>query len=148
MKARRPYLLRAIHEWISDSLCTPHLVVDANAGDVEVPRQFVKDGKIVLNVSMSATANLRLGNEDVTFSGRFGGASMSVRVPIHAVLAIYARETGQGMIFADDDMAGASAAAAAGPKPVVTGSASPDDDPGPKPSSPSDSRRARFKVVK
>jgi stringent starvation protein B len=91
MKARRPYLLRAIHEWISDSLCTPHLVVDANAGDVEVPRPYVKDGKIVLNVSWSATANLRLGNEDVTFSGRFGGVSMSVRVPIHAVLAIYAR---------------------------------------------------------
>ena len=103
MKARRPYLLRAIHEWISDSLCTPHLVVDANAGGVEVPRQYVKDGKIVLNVSWSATANLRLGNDEVSFSGRFGGASMSVRVPIIAVLAIYARETGQGMIFADDD---------------------------------------------
>ncbi len=103
MKARRPYLLRAIHEWISDSLCTPHLVVDANAAGVEVPRQYVKDGKIVLNVSWSATANLRLGNDEVSFSGRFGGASMSVRVPIIAVLAIYARETGQGMIFAEDD---------------------------------------------
>jgi len=143
MKARRPYLLRAIHEWISDSLCTPHLVVDANATGVEVPRQYVKDGKIVLNVSMSATANLRLGNEEVSFSGRFGGASMSVRVPIIAVLAIYARETGQGMIFADD--------AADQPSPAgdtASAPGSPGDDPGPKPTSPADSRRARFKVVK
>jgi stringent starvation protein B len=143
MKARRPYLLRAIHEWISDSLCTPHLVVDANATGVEVPRQYVKDGKIVLNVSMSATANLRLGNEEVSFSGRFGGASMSVRVPIIAVLAIYARETGQGMIFADDD---ADQPSPAGDTASAPGS--PGDDPGPKPTSPADSRRARFKVVK
>lgn len=148
MKARRPYLLRAIHEWISDSLCTPHIVVDANAGDVEVPRQYVNDGKIVLNVSWSATANLRLGNEDVTFSGRFGGASMAVRVPIHAVLAIYARETGQGMIFADDDAEGAPSPAAAGGKSGSTDSPDGGDDPGPKPSSPADSRRAKFKVVK
>ena len=145
MKARRPYLLRAIHEWISDSLCTPHLVVDANATGVEVPRQYVKDGKIVLNVSWSATANLRLGNEEVSFSGRFGGASMSVRVPIIAVLTIYARETGQGMIFAEDD--------AGPPSPPPTGDTAgapgtPGDDPGPRPSSPTDSRRARFKVVK
>jgi stringent starvation protein B len=95
MKARRPYLLRAIHEWISDSLCTPHLVVDANAAGVEVPRQYVKDGKIVLNVSWSATANLRLGNEEVSFSGRFGGASMSVRVPIIAVLPATIRDRSQ-----------------------------------------------------
>lgn len=149
MKARRPYLLRAIHEWITDSLCTPHLVVDANAGDVEVPRQYVKDGKIVLNVSWSATANLRLGNDEVSFSGRFGGVSMSVRVPIHAVLAIYARETGQGMIFADDDVDASSSpspsTAASGEKPDAPGDG---DDPGPKPTSPGDSRRARFKVVK
>jgi stringent starvation protein B len=141
MKARRPYLLRAIHEWISDSLCTPHLVVDANAGGVEVPRQYVKDGKIVLNVSWSATANLRLGNDEVSFSGRFGGASMSVRVPMGAVLAIYARETGQGMIFAEDDAEPPPAAAAARPE-------APGDDPGPKPGAPADSRRARLKVVK
>jgi stringent starvation protein B len=105
----------------------------------------VKDDKIVLNVSWSATANLRLGNDEVSFSGRFGGASMSVRVPISAVLAIYARETGQGMIFADDD--------ADPPSQPPTGDAAsppgpPGDDPGPKPSSPTDSRRARFKVVK
>lgn len=145
MKARRPYLLRAIHEWISDSLCTPHLVVDANATGVEVPRQYVKDGKIVLNVSLSATANLRLGNEEVSSSGRFGGTSMSVRVPIIAVLAIYARETGQGMIFAEDDADSPSQSSTGG---TASAPGSPDDDPGPKPTSPADSRRARFKVVK
>lgn len=103
MKPRRPYLLRAIHEWICESDCTPHLVVDATAEGVDVPRAYVKDGKIVLNVSWTATAQLVLGNEEVTFSGRFGGASMQVRVPVGAVLAIYARETGQGLVFSDED---------------------------------------------
>lgn len=145
MKARRPYLLRAIHEWITDSLCTPHIVVDAGVKGVEVPRQFVQDGKIVLNVSWTATANLRMTNDDVSFSGRFGGASMSVFVPITAVLAIYARETGQGMIFNDED---------AGPPPsppaavATEPAAKPDADKPTKPTTPSDQRRARFKVVK
>lgn len=148
MKPRRPYLLRAIHEWISDSLCTPHVVVDANAPGVEVPRGYAKDGKIVLNVSWNATANLKLGNDELTFSGRFGGASMAVRVPMQAVLAIYARETGQGMIFADDD---------AGPLPPDgdgggerAGVAQPGapDEPAAKEPSAADERRARFKVVK
>jgi stringent starvation protein B len=145
MKARRPYLLRAIHEWISDSNCTPHLVVDAGIAGVEVPRQYVKDGKIVLNVSWNATANLRLGNDEVSFSGRFGGASMSVRAPLHAVLAIYARETGQGMIFADDDVD------VPGPGPVPAAGATDSNGPGdddPKPTAPADSRRARLKIVK
>ena len=140
MKARRPYLLRAIHEWISDSLCTPHVVVDANMAGVEVPRQYVKDGKIVLNVSWNATANLRLGNDEVSFSGRFGGVSLSVRVPIAAVLAIYARETGQGMIFADED-------ASPSPPAGQAGSSPPPDGDGPK-SSPPSGGRARLKVVK
>ncbi len=87
MKPRRPYLLRALHEWISDSNCTPHLVVDATHAGVDVPRQYVKDGKIVLNVSWTATSNLKMGNDEVTFSARFGGSSLGVRVPIAAVLA-------------------------------------------------------------
>ena len=145
MKARRPYLLRAIHEWITDSMCTPHIVVDAGVTGVEVPRQFVQDGKIVLNVSWTATANLRLTNDDVSFSGRFGGASMSVFVPITAVLAIYARETGQGMIFNDDDASPPSPPAAAA---ATDTGAKPDDDKPTKPTTPSDQRRARFKVVK
>ncbi len=102
MKSRRPYLLRAMHEWISDSQCTPHIVVDAGMAGVEVPRQYVQDGKIVLNISWTATGQLQIGNEELSFSGRFGGASMHVRVPVPAILAIYARETGQGMIFAEE----------------------------------------------
>jgi stringent starvation protein B len=148
MKPRRPYLLRAIHEWISDSLCTPHIVVDANAPGVEVPRGYAKDGKIVLNVSWNATANLKLGNDELSFSGRFGGASMAVRVPLQAVLAIYARETGQGMIFAEDDAGplppdgdGGERAAAAEPG-ADTG------EPAAKEPSAAQERRAKFKIVK
>ena len=148
MKSRKPYLLRAMHEWISDSDCTPHLVVDAGASGVEVPRQYVREGKIILNVSWNATGNLRMGADELTFSGRFGGVAMNVRVPIDAVLAIYARETGQGMIFADDDAEGAPSADAAGGKPGSTDAPDGGDDPGPKPTSPADSRRAKFKVVK
>jgi stringent starvation protein B len=135
VKSRRPYLLRAMHEWICDSQCTPHLVVDAGVAGVEVPRQYVQDGKIVLNVSYSATVQLALGNEAIGFSGRFGGASMHVRVPIEAVLAIYARETGQGMIFADE----------ADPPPGgPQGPASPPEEPQARPSA----GRAQLKVVK
>ena len=103
MKPRRPYLLRALHEWISDSGETPHIVVDAAAEGVVVPRQYVKDGKIVLNVSFSATSALKLGNDAVSFEARFGGASFQVHVRVRAVLGIYARETGQGMIFPEGD---------------------------------------------
>lgn len=135
MKSRRPYLLRAMHEWISDSQCTPHLVVDAGFAGVEVPRQYVQDGKIVLNVSWSATAQLQLGNEELSFSGRFGGASMLVRIPIAAVLAIYARETGQGMIFADE---------AEPPPPDGT-----PQEPAPQDAAPkATAGRAKLKVVK
>src|SRR5512147_1858161 len=145
MKPRRPYLLRAIHEWISDSLCTPHIVVDATMAGVEVPRQYVKDGKIVLNVSWNATANLRLGNDEVSFSGRFGGVSLSVRAPIAAVLAIYARETGQGMIFADDDAGEPSTAATDAGTPTAT-APGPDDDGTPPRKPPTGNGRARLKV--
>jgi stringent starvation protein B len=103
VKSRKPYLLRAMHEWISDSECTPHIVVDASVKGVDVPRQYVRDGKIVLNISWNATAQLRMDADEVSFSGRFGGASMMVRIPIDAVLAIYARETGQGMIFTEEE---------------------------------------------
>ena len=141
MKSRRPYLLRAIHEWICDSDCTPHIVVDVAVSGVDVPRQYIRDGKIVLNVSWTATAQLVIGNEELSFSGRFGGASMTVRVPVDAVLAIYARETGQGMIFADEE---------GGPAPP--GGTPPENAPpggtpterSPKPAS----SRPRLKVVK
>lgn len=103
LKSRRPYLLRAMHEWISDNLQTPHIVVDASIQGVEVPRQYVQGGKIILNVSLSATSALNLGNEVVSFRARFGAVTYDVSVPIAAVLGIYARETGQGMIFSETD---------------------------------------------
>jgi stringent starvation protein B len=103
VRSRRPYLLRAMHEWISDSNQTPHIVVDASLEGVEVPRQYVQGGKIILNVSSNATSMLSLGNEVVRFRARFGAATYDVSVPIVAVLGIYARETGQGMIFSESD---------------------------------------------
>ncbi len=103
LTSRRPYLLRAMHEWMTDNQQTPHLVVDATATDVEVPQQYVQDGKIVLNISYHATNGLTMSNERVEFNARFGGQTHHVLVPIHAVLGIYARETGQGMIFSDED---------------------------------------------
>jgi len=92
-----------MHEWISDSNQTPHIVVDASMEGVEVPRQYVQGGKIILNVSTNATSMLSLGNEIVRFRARFGAATYDVSVPIAAVLGIYARETGQGMIFSESD---------------------------------------------
>jgi stringent starvation protein B len=103
LKSRRPYLLRAMHEWISDNQQTPHIVVDAGITGVDVPRQYVQDGKIILNVSLNATSGLNLTNEGVVFRARFGAATHDVSVPIAAVLGIYARETGQGMIFSEAD---------------------------------------------
>jgi stringent starvation protein B len=101
--SRRPYLLRAMHEWITDNGLTPHLVVDAQVDGVAVPRQYVRDGKIVLNVSHAATASLVLGNEVIGFSARFSGAPFEVRLPVGSVVGIYARETGQGMIFSEGE---------------------------------------------
>lgn len=103
VRSRRPYLLRAMHEWISDCNQTPHIVVDASVEGVQVPRQYVQNGKIILNVSNSATSALVLGNDVVRFRARFGGGTYDVTAPIAAVLGIYARETGQGMIFSEAD---------------------------------------------
>lgn len=99
MSSSRPYLIRAIYEWILDNGLAPHLLVNAQVGGVNVPSQYVQNGKIILNISPSAVHNLTLGNEKVEFSARFGGVAMYVTVPIPAVLAIYARENGQGMVF-------------------------------------------------
>lgn len=99
MNSNRPYLLRAVYEWISDNGLTPYLLVDARQGGVRVPSHAVKDGQVVLNVAMRAVAELELGNEVVRFSARFNGVSQQVNVPVSAVLAIYAQENGQGMMF-------------------------------------------------
>lgn len=101
MTSSRPYLLRAVYEWIADNGLTPQIVVDARQEQVRVPATYVRDGKIVLNVSASAVRGLRLGNEWVEFSARFGGTPFEVAVPTRAVLAIMARENGTGMSFPD-----------------------------------------------
>ena len=100
--SRRPYLVRAMHEWMTANNQTPHLVVDAANAGAEIPKAYVREGRITLNVSWQATQGLKLGNDWIEFNARFGGVPQQVRVPIAAVLGIYARETGQGMLFQDD----------------------------------------------
>ena len=104
MTSNRPYLLRALYEWINDNEMTAHLLVDATRDGVQVPRSAIKEGRVVLNVAPRAVAQLDLNNREVRFNARFGGVSQQVIVPMTAVLAIYALETGQGMMLPDDGM--------------------------------------------
>ena len=99
---QRPYLLRAMHEWMTDNGQTPHIVVNALIDGVEVPPQHIQDGKIILNVSHAAVRNLSLGDEQIRFEARFAGTPHQVSVPISAVMGIYARESSQGMVFSDE----------------------------------------------
>ena len=101
MTSSRPYLLRAVHEWIADNDLTPQIVVNAHHEHVRVPNAYVRDGRIVFNISHTAVRGLSIGNEWVEFSARFGGNSFDVVVPVNAVLAIMARENGTGMSFPD-----------------------------------------------
>ena len=126
-----------MHEWMLDNGFTPHLVVDAKRDGVRVPEAHVKDGKIVLNVSPAATRALSLGNEFVTFEARFGGVSQQLAVPIGAVLGIYARETGQGMIFGEDDS-----------PPTTPDGNGPQPPPVPTRAPPSANKRPKLKVIK
>ena len=129
MTSNRPYLLRALYEWIGDNQMTPHILVDAGAPGVEVPRQAVQKGKVILNIDPAAVRELNLGNQFLTFSARFSGRQFEVTVPVDAVLAIYSKENGQGMMFAQEE-----------------GAPAPDDpDSGPGGSS---SRRPHLTVVK
>ena len=101
-RSKRPYLIRAMHEWMGDNSHTPHIVVDTSVDGVSVPVEHIKDGKIILNISDSAAHNLKLTNDAISFRARFSGAPFNVWVPIQSVLGIYARETGQGMVFSQD----------------------------------------------
>jgi stringent starvation protein B len=103
VRPKRPYLLRAMHEWMTDNQLTPHIVVDATVAGVRVPQQYVEDGKIILNISYSATDGLDLGAEALRFKTRFGGMGWDAEVPVVAVLGIYALETGEGMIFSEEE---------------------------------------------
>lgn len=102
MTSSRPYLLRALLDWISDNGLTPHLLVDATLPGVIVPTRFIQDGRITLNVGPAAVQGLEMGNDLISFSARFAGQPMQVRVPVTSVLAIYARENGQGMMFGNE----------------------------------------------
>jgi len=134
MTSHRPYLLRALYEWIADNGMTPHILVDAQCPGVRVPPHTVKDGRVVLNIADRAVAKLELDNEAVRFTARFGGVSHPVYVPVSAVLAIYARETGQGMALPEDNA----------PAPPT------DDDPSPDepPSDDGPRRGAHLRVIK
>lgn len=118
MTSTRPYMIRAFYEWIIDNACTPHILVDAHAEGVSVPQQFVnKDGHIVLNIAPTALKDLFMGLDAISFSARFGGVPFSLHIPCYAVLGIYARENGQGMMFEAEP-------APRPPAPETTGSAS------------------------
>jgi len=125
MTSNRPYLLRALYEWISDNGLTPHVLVDAGFEGVDVPDHAIQKGKIVLNVAAGATEQLLMDNDAIRFRARFSGKPYPIYVPMDAVIAIYARENGQGMMFAQDDL----------PRPPVDGS----DEPPP---------RSHLKIVK
>jgi len=125
MTTSRPYLLRAIHEWILDNDMTPHLLVDIESEGVDVPRQHGQNGKIVLNVSPQAVEGLMMGNDAISFRARFGGIATEVYVPMEAILAIYSKENGRGMVFSDNE-----------------------DEPSPDDTTPKQTRRPNLKVVK
>lgn len=102
ISSNRPYLIRALYEWLVDNGLTPHLLVDAEQKGVVVPGQYIEQGRIVLNINPSAVRGLSLGNDLISFNARFGGSPMDVMVPPSAVLGIYARENGHGMLFPED----------------------------------------------
>ncbi|AKS20044.1 ClpXP protease specificity-enhancing factor [Xanthomonas campestris pv. campestris] len=140
MTSHRPYLLRALVEWINDNGMTPHILVDAGLPGVQVPASAVKDGRVVLNIAERAVVGLNVDNESVRFTARFGGVSYPVMVPMPAVLAVYARETGQGMAL-PDDIPGTST------EPPDPGTPSPPSPPPPD-EPPSTSKRPHLRVVK
>lgn len=103
MTSTRPYLIRAFYDWIVDNGCTPHIVVNAAVAGVEVPDEYVDGGQIVLNIAVTAVQGLRLGDHEIEFQARFGGKVRRVYAPINSILAIYAKENGRGMVFAEEE---------------------------------------------
>jgi stringent starvation protein B len=124
LPSTRPYLIRALYEWCSENGFTPYVAVKVD-GSVQVPREYVQGGEIVLNVSMDATSSLKLGNDFIEFKARFGGKPREIMVPIQRVMAIYARENGQGMAFPVQDEETATAALSAVDSPSSTDSQAP-----------------------
>jgi stringent starvation protein B len=132
MTPSRPYLVRALNEWIVSNEMTPYLVVDAGVQGVCVPEDYVTNGQIILNVSPGAVSDLLIADDAIEFSARFGGVPMQVYVPVVAVMAIYAKENGQGMVFGAEPGA---------PEPPSS------DDPGTKGAAPS-APKPSLKIVK
>lgn len=138
MTSSRPYLIRAMFNWIVDNNLTPHLLVDTTQAGVEVPTDYVDDGRIVLNIGPGATHNLELGGSEITFSARFSGKAMWVTAPVASVTAIYAKENGQGMMFSDDGDADRS-----------SDSVDKEDGPNPDGDGPGDGpKRPQLRIVK
>jgi len=127
MTSNRPYLIRALYDWLVDNELTPYLLVDADRDSVEVPSRYVEEGRIVLNVSPTAVRDLDLGNELIAFEARFGGNAFAISLPPDAVLGVYARENGKGMLFPEQETE--------------------ETDP-PKPDGPAPNGRPTLKVVK
>lgn len=103
MTPTRPYLVRAFFDWIVDNGMTPYLLVDARMEGVRVPAAYVREGRIVLNIAPAAVTDLEIGTVQVTFGARFAGNAQVIALPVTSVMAIYARENGQGMFFSDED---------------------------------------------
>lgn len=136
MTSSKPYLIRAIYEWILDNQMTPHLVVDARYPNTLVPMEFVDDGRIVLNIAPGAVRELLIGNDWIQFNARFSGAARDVMVPCEAVIGIFTRENGQGMVFPEPlypDAAPAGEGSSTAPK-LATIAAAPSES-GPRPTS-------------
>ena len=118
MTPSRPYIMRALYEWIVENDCTPYLLVDTGISDVMVPQQYVKEGQIVLNISPGAVMDLNISNDAVIFNGRFGGVAFDIFVPVGAVMGIYARENGQGMVFDAEEVGDDTPPDSTPPSPV------------------------------
>jgi len=148
MSSNRPYLMRAVYEWIIDNQCTPHLLVDVQDERVKVPQEHIRDGQIVLNINPSAVGQFHWDNDHIEFTARFAGVARTMWIPITSVLAIYARENGEGMAFtieSDPDEKSESVASDTRPPPLVSVVA-PDDEPPMPP--PPNIGRGHLKVVK
>ncbi len=102
MTSNKPYLIRALYEWLADNNATPHIMVNTRHPDVAIPAGIDKDGQVVLNIAMPAVQGLQILNTHIEFSARFNGVPHDIYIPIQAVMAIYSQEDGEGMMFADD----------------------------------------------
>ncbi len=140
MTSYRPYLLRALTEWINDNGMTPHILVDASVPGVQVPPGVVREGKVVLNIAERAVVGLHMDNDWIGFTARFGGVSQPVHVPVGAVVAVYARETGQGMVLPEDS--------GLPPDSPDDHDGPPSDGPPSPPDAPPPGKRPHLRVVK